>query len=260
MPDEGGLHWLWIGVGLSALVLLFTVVWTVKVLADIQAPGTKPRRHHRSHRPAMVVAGALSCRRSGAGFSTANEIHIPVGQPVRLKLIGGDVIHSFWVPQLAGKMDAIPGQINETWIEADSPAPIAANAPNIAACSMPRCSCGWSPQTPADFAAWRAHQLAATGRSRRACGISTRIAAAAMRCAARTPDGTLRPRSQPSDAAPDHRARLLPNDPADLAHWIADPQSLKPGNLMPAREAVGDERAQIVAYLTDAEHDEQRRL
>ena len=102
-------------------MLLVTVVWTVIVLADIQAPGARP-----------AVTIEITGRQwwwqvryigdDGAqGFTTANEIHIPAGQPVRLKLMGGDVIHSFWVPQLAGKMDAIPGQINETWIEADAP-------------------------------------------------------------------------------------------------------------------------------------------
>ena len=54
-------------------------------------------------------------------FTTANEIHIPVGQPVRVKLVGVDVIHSFWVPALAGKTDLIPGQTNTTWLEADAP-------------------------------------------------------------------------------------------------------------------------------------------
>ena len=54
-------------------------------------------------------------------FETANEIHIPVGKPVKVELVSADVIHSFWVPALAGKMDLIPGQSNETWLEADKP-------------------------------------------------------------------------------------------------------------------------------------------
>ena len=55
----------------------------------------------------------------GEGFATANEIHIPVGQPVLVELIGADVIHSFWVPALAGKTDTIPGRTNLTWLQAD---------------------------------------------------------------------------------------------------------------------------------------------
>ena len=55
------------------------------------------------------------------GFVTANEIHLPVGEPVRVRLQAADVIHSFWIPQLAGKTDVIPGQINEMWLEARRP-------------------------------------------------------------------------------------------------------------------------------------------
>ena len=118
---EGGLNWLWIGVGLSTLVLLFSVVWTVKVLAEIQAPTPKPAvTIEITGRQWWWQVRYLSDD-NARQFVTANEIHIPVGAPVRLKLVGGDVIHSFWVPQLAGKMDAIPGQTNETWFEASAP-------------------------------------------------------------------------------------------------------------------------------------------
>src|SRR5262249_8344017 len=52
-------------------------------------------------------------------FTKANEIHIPVGRPVRVELEAADVIHSFWVPALTGKTDTIPGQHNVTWMQAD---------------------------------------------------------------------------------------------------------------------------------------------
>jgi cytochrome c oxidase subunit 2 len=54
-------------------------------------------------------------------FTTANEIHIPVGQPIRFELASADVVHSFWIPQLAGKMDVIPGQTNVLWLQANKP-------------------------------------------------------------------------------------------------------------------------------------------
>src|SRR5207249_1565375 len=52
--------------------------------------------------------------------TTANEIHVPVGKPVVLELVTGDVIHSFWVPTLAGKVDMISGQENSLWFQADT--------------------------------------------------------------------------------------------------------------------------------------------
>ena len=68
-------------------------------------------------------------------FVTANEIHIPVGRPVRVELSAADVIHSFWVPNLAGKQDLIPGRSNDLTFTPTGPASIAASAPSSAACS-----------------------------------------------------------------------------------------------------------------------------
>ena len=71
-------------------------------------------------------------------LTTANEFHIPTGEPVRVKLIGADVIHSFWVPALTGKTDTIPGQTNQTWLEASRPGNLTVgNAPSFVAGSMP---------------------------------------------------------------------------------------------------------------------------
>ena len=120
-PEEGGLNWLWIGVGVSSLVLLFAVVWTVVVLAKVIAPTTRPTVTIEITGKQWWWQAKYDSPDPSRVFLTANEIHIPAGQPVRLRLIGGDVIHSFWVPQLSGKTDAIPGQINETWIEAKHP-------------------------------------------------------------------------------------------------------------------------------------------
>lgn len=53
------------------------------------------------------------------GFATANELHIPVGTTVQVQLESRDVIHSFWVPQLAGKTDVVPGQNNSMWLKGD---------------------------------------------------------------------------------------------------------------------------------------------
>ena len=111
-----------VGVGASTLVLFGVTVWTVVTLAAVSTPAARPRRPRSGgHRASMVVGGPLSGRRSVADFTTANEIHIPVGEPVRVKLAGVDVIHSFWVPALAGKTDLIPGQTNMTWLEARAP-------------------------------------------------------------------------------------------------------------------------------------------
>ena len=67
-----------------------------------------------------------------------NELHLPVGRPVNLQLTSADVIHSFWVPELAGKLDLLPDHTNTLVLEADGPACTSAAAPSSAAWSTPR--------------------------------------------------------------------------------------------------------------------------
>ncbi len=109
-----GLGWLGVSVGISAVFLLIAVVWTMAVLAKINAPppGATPLTIEITGQQWWWKARYLSDDPSKI-LTTANEIHIPVGRPIRVKLIGADVIHSFWVPALAGKTDTIPGQTND---------------------------------------------------------------------------------------------------------------------------------------------------
>src|SRR5579862_3896223 len=102
-----------------AIVLTFTFLFTVRTINAVSAP-------------AHPVAGAIAVvghqwwwevtylEGANPSFTTANEIHIPVGEPIQVQLRTADVIHSFWIPRLAGKMDLIPGLNNSTWIEATS--------------------------------------------------------------------------------------------------------------------------------------------
>ncbi len=193
-PEAGGLNWLWIGVGLSSLVLLLSVVWTVAVLAQIARPATEPsvvievtgkqwwwQVRYLSDDPAQV-------------FTTANEIHIPVGQPVLFKLVGGDVIHSFWVPALAGKTDTIPGQTNETWLEARAPGIYRGQCTEYCGIEHAHMSLVVIAAIAGGFfEAWKAHQLQsptppASGQALAGMtDFNMRIAGVAMRCAARTP-------------------------------------------------------------------------
>ena len=110
------------GVGISTFVLLISAVWTMAVIAKINAPppGQKPLVIEITGGQWWWKARYLNDDPSKI-LTTADEFHIPVGRPIRIKLIGADVIHSFWVPALAGKTDTIPGQTNETWLQADKP-------------------------------------------------------------------------------------------------------------------------------------------
>ncbi|MBV8361642.1 MAG: cytochrome C, partial [Deltaproteobacteria bacterium] len=104
-----GLRWIYFGVGISTLVLIASLLWTMLTLAAINHPSEAPtlnihitaqqwwwKAEYLSDDPSQIVV-------------TANEIHIPVGQTIRIKLNSMDVIHSFWIPSLGGKTDVIPG-------------------------------------------------------------------------------------------------------------------------------------------------------
>jgi cytochrome c oxidase subunit 2 len=248
LPDQGGLHWLWIGTGISALALLISVVWTVKVLALIQAPKEHPA-------VTIEVTGRQWWWQlhylldDGRDFYTANEIHIPAGHAVRLKLRGGDVIHSFWVPQLAGKMDAIPGLVNETWIEASHPGIFLGQCTEYCGAQHAKMLLRVVAQSPPDFQAWSKRQLASPDMQ--VAGAE----AFAARCGGchsvrgTAATGSLGPDLSHLMMRQTLGAGILPNDPSTLARWIADPQGLKPGILMPKIDMPQAERAGIVSYL-----------
>ena len=104
------------GALIPALILTGVMIYTV----DVQRAISVPREE-----PALVIEIVghqwwWEVTYPDYGFTTANEIHIPVGEPVLLKLTSADVIHSFWAPQLQAKLDLLPGQTNTTWISADS--------------------------------------------------------------------------------------------------------------------------------------------
>jgi cytochrome c oxidase subunit 2 len=252
LPRDGGLRWLWIGAGLSALALLFTVVWTVKVLAGIaRPPGPAPITIEVTGKQWWWQVRYLGG--DGGEFVTANEIHIPIGRPVRLKLVGGDVIHSFWVPQLAGKMDAIPGQTNETWIEAARPGLYRGQCTEY--CGVQHAHMGLLvvAEPPARFRQWWAHQLAAppTPHGAAAAGLKDFQRRCARCHAVRGTGaiGTMGPDLSHLRARRTLAAGTLMNNGPALAHWIADPQGVKPGNLMPVLPLSGRELSGIHAYL-----------
>ena len=155
----GGLRWITIGLALSAVPLLVTLIWTMMTLGAIAGP---PRR------PGLTIDVTAhqwwwEVEYHGANpsdtFATANEIHIPARVPVLVRLHGGDVIHSFWVPKLAGKTDAIPGQQNYAWIEADRPGVYRGQCTEY--CGLEHAKMGFEvvAQPLAAFEQWRVAQL-----------------------------------------------------------------------------------------------------
>jgi cytochrome c oxidase subunit 2 len=188
-------------------------------------------------------------------FATANEIHVPLGRNVRFQLEGDDVIHSFWVPSLAGKQDLIPGRPNELTIRADHAGVYRGQCAEF--CGMQHAHMAFLviADTQEQFDKWADAQrkpAQSTSDEEIAAG---REAFNAKPCAA---CHTIRGTSAAGTTGPDLThigsrryiaAGLFETTRGSLAAWIADPQTLKPGNNMPNVPLTSDELRSISAYL-----------
>jgi cytochrome c oxidase subunit II len=184
-----------------------------------------------------------------------NELHIPVGVPVVLKATSRDVIHSFWVPNLQGKRDLIPGMVTHTWIQGDRPGVYRGQCAEF--CGHQHAHMAFEVVVePMDrFLAWLQHQRRgapqpATGLQRR--GHDVFMAGPCVLC------HTIRGTAAGSRVGPDLThvagrrmiaAGTLPMTRGHLAGWIADSQSIKPGNRMPPNLVAGSDLQALVAYL-----------
>jgi cytochrome c oxidase subunit 2 len=189
-------------------------------------------------------------------FTSANEIHVPVGQPVRLELESDDVIHSFWVPQLAGKTDLIPGQTNYAWLQADRPGDYRGQCGEFCGAQHAHMALQVVAEPPAAFQAWWQAQLAPANPAPAAGPVAAGAALVQARCSA---CHTVRGTDAGGIMGPDltHLAsRLtiaggtLPNDAQHLAEWISHSQRIKPGTRMPEFALSPGDLSNVVAYLS----------
>jgi cytochrome c oxidase subunit 2 len=189
-----------------------------------------------------------------SGAVTANEIHIPVGEPVRLLLTTQDVIHSFWVPQLQVKSDMINGRSNELWIEADEPGRYRGQCAEFCGLQHSNMIFFVVAEQREDFDAWlqreslpAASPTAAAQHGEQVFLDSTCVGCHAIRGtparASVGPDLThLMLRSTIASG-------VLPNTRANLAQWITDPQEVKPGNTMPPTNLSPEDLEALLDYL-----------
>lgn len=188
-------------------------------------------------------------------LTTANEIHIPAGEPVRLLLTSTDVIHSFWVPSLSGKLDLIPGHMNVLDIKADKPGVYRGQCAEFCGAQHANMGTFVIAEPRAKFEAWLNDQLqpatAASGDEAKA-GEALFLKRPCVMChkIQGTPaGGTVAPDLTHIASRKTLAAGTLTMSRGNLAAWIADPQGIKPGSHMPVMELSGDELNAMVAYL-----------
>jgi cytochrome c oxidase subunit II len=187
--------------------------------------------------------------------STPNELHVPVGQPIAIKAMSRDVIHSFWVPNLHGKRDLIPGQVTTTWIQGDRPGIYRGLCAEFCGHQHAHMAFAVVVEPAAKFKVWIDHQRQNAGdpindNERRGQQVFLQSACATCH--------TIRGTSAASRIGPDLThvgsrmtlaAGTVPNTAAHLAAWLHDPQAVKPGSRMPRVPLADSDRTALVAYL-----------
>lgn len=206
------------------------------------------------------------------GITTANELHIPTGRRVVLNLISGDVLHSFWVPRIAGKRDLIPNQDNQLWLVADEPGLYRGQCAELCLGAHAYMRFRVVASDEGDFNAWAATFEPTRLQQVQATPVSEQIAAGrdlfkTKGCAnCHAVGGYAQGQGAPDltnfGVRTSLAAGVADNTPENLARWLRNPQELKPGNLMPTlwplpeavkneaqEREINEEIAALVAYL-----------
>lgn len=249
---EGGVRLVSLGTAISTVALIGVTTGMLWVLADVSTPPRTPTL-------AVTVTAYDWWWKvdydDGAGrFSTANELHIPVGQPVLVLLRSADVIHAFWVPALSGKTQTIPGSVNRQWLQTDRPGIYRGQCTQFCGAQHAHMAFEVVAQSPNDYAKW-------VGAQRRPA--SPPAAADSMRgqhlleqrCAGcHAVQGTDAQGVQAPDLTHLGSRRLigagaLVNTPENVMSWVQRVQEIKPGALMPDMKLSASEAHDLAAYL-----------
>jgi cytochrome c oxidase subunit 2 len=189
------------------------------------------------------------------GVTTANEIHLPVGEPIEVRLTSDNVLHSFWVPELAGKMDAIPGQVNTLRFTAERTGTYLGLCGEF--CGLQHANMHFQviAQSPADFAAWATQQAQPEGDPSSDLQEQGEVVFLRSSCAGcHTVRGTPAMGTRGPDLthlATRHTigAVTIENTEPNLGRWIENAGSIKPGVLMPPGLLSKQELQAVLAYL-----------
>jgi cytochrome c oxidase subunit 2 len=253
-PGAPGSRWISIGLIISAFPLTATLVWTLFTLAAIAGPPANPALVLDVTARQWWWDVRYASDEPTQQFSIANEIHIPVGVPVLVRLHAADVIHSFWVPALSGKTDVIPGQTNSSWLQANAPGRYLGQCSEYCGYQHAHMQLEVVAETKAGFDAWRTAQLQeapapiSPAQTRGAalveyrCGLCHRVRGTDAG-AINAPDLThLMSRRMLA-------AGTLLNNTGNLGGWIENPQILKPGSQMPNQFLSAQQLSDTLAYL-----------
>lgn len=246
----------------TAVVVAGGIVLPLLVLPALLFPSVRALAALTRGQPAHLVVEIVGQRYwwelryrnlDGTEMVTANELHVPQGRRVELRLRATDVIHSFWVPALQGKLDLVPGKTNVTWVQGDRVGTFPGQCAEYCGIQHALMRLLVVVQPPGEFDAWleaqrgparppgdvdRAQQVFLTHCAR--CHVVRGTSASF---------GHIGPDLTHLMSRRTIAAGTLANARGDLASWIADPQAQKPGNLMPRIVLPPEDLHAVVDYL-----------
>jgi cytochrome c oxidase subunit 2 len=227
----------WTATALAIVTAIF--IASVRAMALIDAP----KEDASGRTPDLAITGHQWWwdARYPNGAVAVSEIHIPAGRRLLARIGSADVIHDFWVPQLARKMDAVPGRSGYIWLEADAPGTYQGVCSEFCGAQHARMHLLVIAESEAEYAAWLRRQAEPARTPPPA--LYERRCAGCHTDPAKGPDLTHVAGRRTLGAA------LSENTPANLALWIAKPQSVKPGNRMPDQRLSNDEVGALAGYL-----------
>ena len=234
-----------------AIVLVLIAIPTIKTIWDVDRPA----------RGESLVVEAVGhqwwweFRYPDLGIVTANELHIPVGQQIDVRLTSADVIHSFWFPRLGGKRDVIPGHETQIWFTADSAGLYLGQCAEFCGLSHALMKMELVAESPADFEAWvdgqRAEAMVADSVSF-AEGSQAFMQGGCIAChtvRGTIAQGVIGPDLTHVGSRRRIAAGILDNTPENMERWIKDSRGVKPGSLMIVPELDDETVSRIVEYL-----------
>ena len=187
--------------------------------------------------------------------TTANELYLPVGQRVKLVMTSTDVIHSFWVPNLGGKKDIVPGYRTETWIQADRPGVYRGQCAEFCGHQHAKMGITVIAVPRAEFDQWIAQQLQPAAPPTDSIALAGQQVFVNGPCAmchnitGTTASGIVGPDLTHLASRRMIGAGTLLNRRGQLAGWIVDPQGIKPGVRMPSNQIDPNDLRALLAYL-----------
>lgn len=189
------------------------------------------------------------------GVTTATQLVVPVGKSIVFAITSMDVIHSFWVPQLGGKVDAIPGQVNTYWFKVEEPGEYHGQCAEFCGIGHPYMPIRVKAVPEEEFAAWVQVQLLGPDRPTDpllARGLELiedpQLCAACHTIAGTQAQGKAGPDLTGFGSRP-FVGGTVENTPENLARWLDDPRVVKPEAKMPDYNLSSEDIQALIAYL-----------